>query len=43
MVGFWVEGPNDEDAGEIDASENVECLFITTTEDGWEGRNLALV
>lgn len=40
LVRLRVECPNDEDAGEIDRTENVKRLFIEPVKDGGEKKHL---
>ena len=43
LVGFWVEGPDDDDGGGVDGAEEVEGLFIQGFEDGGKEQDLQLV
>ena len=43
LVGFWVEGPDDDDGGGVDGAEEVEGLFVEGGEDGGEQEDLDLV
>lgn len=40
LVGFGVEGPDDEDGGDVDGAEEVEGLFVELGEDCGEEKDL---
>ena len=40
LVGFGVEGPDDDDGGGVDGAEEVEGLFVEFLEDGGEEEDL---
>lgn len=40
LVGFRVEGPDDDDGGGVDGAEEVEGLFVEGGEDGGEEQDL---
>lgn len=40
LVGFRVEGPDDDDGGGVDGAEEVEGLFAEGSEDGGEEEDL---
>jgi len=40
LVGFRVQGPDDEDGEGVDAAEDVECLFVESGEDCGEEEDL---
>lgn len=42
LVGFGVEGPDDEDGGDVDGAEEVEGLFFKFGEDCREEEDLVL-
>ena len=43
LVGFGVEGPDDEDGNDVDGTEEVEGLFVEFGEDRGEEKDLFLV
>ena len=43
LVGFRIEGPDDDDGGGVDGAEEVEGLFVEGGEDGGEQEDLDLV
>ena len=43
LVGFRVEGPDDDDGGGVDGAEEVEGLFVEGGEDGGEEEDLDLI
>ena len=43
LVGFRVEGPDDDDGGGVDGAEEVEGLFVEGGEDGGEEEHLDCV
>ena len=42
LVGFRIEGPDDDDGGGVDGAEEVEGLFLEGGEDGGEEKDLNL-
>jgi len=40
LVGFGVEGPDDDESGGVDGAEEVEGFFLEGGEDGWEEEDL---
>lgn len=42
LVGFRVEGPDDDDGGGVDGAEEVERLFVEGGEDGREEEDLVV-
>lgn len=40
LVGFGVEGPDDDDGGGVDGAEEIEGLFVEGGEDGGEEEDL---
>lgn len=42
LVGFWVEGPDDEDGEGVDGAEDVEGFFAQGFEHGWEEEDLEM-
>lgn len=43
LVGFGVEGPDDDDGGGVDGAEEVEGLFVEGGEDGGEEEDLVVL
>ena len=43
LVGFRVEGPDDDDRGGVNGAEEVQGLFAQAGEDGWEKEHLGVI